>query len=161
MKTYLIAGAVISALGLCSPALASDQKQYQITGSLEQSCTVTVPTTQTINPASTTQQSVGSPSYQCNFAGNAILRFWTQNGGQIVSPAAAANNNTAQTRAYSFTFDGTALGQLTNASGTATTVTRAITTPNAAQSGAAAIQLASVATIAGSYADTIFVSIAP
>jgi hypothetical protein len=151
---------VIAALG-AGQALAADQTQYQVTGSLAQTCAVTAPPNQTINPASTAVQAIGSPSYVCNFAGNATLRFWTQNGGAILSPAAAGNNNIAQSRPYSFVFDGTALGQLTNASNTATGVVRAILTPNAAQSGPATMQLANPAVIAGTYSDTIFISIAP
>jgi hypothetical protein len=58
-------------------------------------------------------------------------------------------------------FDTSALGQLTNAEASATQVVRAIVTPNAAQTGAATMQLAAAATIAGSYSDTIFISIAP
>lgn len=162
MQKPLATGAafLIAALG-GSPASAADQVQYQILGTLAQACSVTAPDTQTFNPGSTALQPIGFPSYQCNFAGNAALRFWTLNGGQIVSSAAASNNNVAQSRAYTFVFDGTNLGQLTSDSASATAVTRPIVAPNVAQNGAATMQLASGVTVAGSYADIIFISIAP
>lgn len=159
-KMFRVGALAAGALG-AGQALAEDQAQYQITASLAQICSVTPPGNQTINPASTAVQSIGSVTYVCNFAGNATLRFWTQNGGSIVSPAAAGNGNVAQLRGYNFVFDGTALGQLTDAANTATGVVRAILTPNAAQSGATTVQLASIATLAGTYNDTVFINITP
>jgi hypothetical protein len=145
---------------IASPALAAGQTQTIITGTLEQSCTVAAPANQTFNPASTALQQVGTVTYQCNFAGNASLKMWSQNGGQVTSPASAANNNTVQSRTYGTIFDGTPLAQLPNAA-TGPAIVRTVTTANTAQTGVTSIQLSSAATIAGTYTDTIFVSIAP
>ena len=161
MNRYLKLAMLLLPLAAAAPAFAADQAQYQINGSLAQACRVTAPPNQIFDPASTAVQPIGSPSYVCNFAGNATLRFWTQNGGQVVSPAAASNNNVAQSRPYTFVFDGSSLGQLTNASGSSAPLTRTIVTPNVAQNGASTMQLGAAATVAGTYSDTIFVSIAP
>ena len=153
--------AILLATTVASPALAAGQTQTIITGTLAQSCTVTAPEAQTFNPASTALQSVGTVSYQCNFAGNATLKMWSQNGGTVISPAAAGNNNTAQSRAYGTIFDGTPLGGLTNSSGTAGGITRTLALSNTAQTGLTQIQLNTAANVSGTYTDTIFVSIAP
>ena len=157
MKTFIVAA--IAGL-VASPAFAAGQTQTIVTGTLEQSCTVSAPATQTFNPASTALQQVGTVSYQCNFVGNASLRMWSQNGGTVIAPASAANGNTAQSRTYGTIFDGTALAQLPNAA-TGPAIVRAVTAANTAQTGTTSIQLSSAATVAGTYTDTIFVSIAP
>jgi len=152
---------VVAAAFAAAPANAADQAATQISGSLPQTCAVTAPANQSFDPASTAVQAIGSPSYQCNFIGGASLRFWTLNGGLAISPAGPNNGNVAQSRAYNFNFDGTNLGQLGNADGSAVPVVRAISLPNTVQVGIASMQLGSAATIAGTYTDTIFVSIAP
>lgn len=153
----LLAGASL----LPAAAHASGTKQTLITGKLDQMCMVTPPGDQTFNPTVTTAQSVGSPSYQCNFTGSAKLSFWSQNGGQVISPASSNNGNVAQAKAYSFSFDGNNLGQLPAAANSTAVVTRSVLAPNTAQTGPATIQLTTAATIAGTYTDTIYVSIAP
>jgi hypothetical protein len=160
MIVKIAAGAIAVTL-LSTPAFAAGQAQYQITGILAQTCSVSAPVNQTIDPTSLAVQATGSISYQCDFIGDASLRLWSQNGGLITSPAAPQNGNAIQSRVYDLTFDGTPLGQLTNASATAASNVRAITAANTTQLGATSIQLASAANVAGSYSDTIFVDITP
>jgi hypothetical protein len=158
VRSLLTAGAVLASPGA---AIAAGQATTHISGSLPQTCGVTAPANQIFDPASIGVQPIGSATYQCNFSGTANLRFWTQNSGAAIAPAGSSNNNVAQSQVYNFTFDGTSLGRLSNAAGSAAAVVRPIVSPNVGQSGAASIQLTSPATIAGTYADTIFVSIAP
>jgi hypothetical protein len=153
--------ALVAAATAATPALAANQSSTMISGSLAQTCSVTAPANQNFDPASTASQSVGSPSYQCNFIGNANLRFWSQNGGAVIAPAGPGNGNAAQSRQFTFSFDGTSLGQLGNSSGAAAVVSRPISAANVQQSGPSSIQLASPALIAGTYSDVLFVSIAP
>jgi hypothetical protein len=152
---------LVAAAAAAAPALAANQGSTAISGSLAQTCSVTAPANQTFDPASTASQSVGSPSYQCNFIGNASLRFWSQNGGAVIAPAGPGNGNLAQSRPFTFSFDGTSLGQLGNSAGAALPVSRPISVANVQQTGPASIQLASPAMIAGTYSDVLFVSIAP
>lgn len=153
----LFAGASL----LPSAAVASGTKQTMITGKLEQMCSVTAPGDQTFDPTKTTTQSVGSPSYQCNFTGSAKLSFWSQNSGQVIAPASTSNGNVPQSKAYTFSFAGSNIGQLPAAANASAVVNRAVTAPNTPQSDPATIQLTTAATIAGTYTDTIYVSIAP
>jgi len=152
---------VASAVAAPAPALAGDHKDILITTTLARTCGVTAPGDQTIDPSSLAVQPVGSVSYRCNFVGGATLRLWSQNGGQIISPASPSNGGAPQSRIYSTVFDGAALGQLTNAADTSAQTVRAIAAANTDQSGAASIQLSSAAVIAGAYLDTIFVDITP
>ena len=152
---------VAVAAAVASPAFAADTGSTVISGTLLQSSSVTEPAAQTIDPASTAVQNVGTVSYQCNFVGNSTLKLWSLNGGRIISPASATNGNIQQVHTYSTTFDNTNLSLLPTTVGAATAVTRAMAAAGVAQSGLMQIQLSTGATVAGTYTDTISVSIAP
>jgi len=154
--TFFILSAAAAA-----PAAAAGTGSTQITGVLSPSCVITAPPAAIFDPALTTQQSVGSATYQCNFIGLAELKFWSTNGGQVVMPAGPANGNVAQKRVYALDFDGSNLGQVGDTSATAAVTSRSISVSNTDQSGQLKIQLASAANVAGTYSDTIFMSIAP
>jgi hypothetical protein len=146
---------------LAGHAAAGSEAQVHISSTLVQVCSVTAPGPQTIDPASTGVQATGSVSYQCNFVGSPTLRLWSQNGGLLVSPAAPQNGAVAQSRAYNFTFDGVALGQLTSTAATAAPNVRATVASNTAQFAATSIQLSTAAVVAGGYSDILFVDITP
>lgn len=160
MRMHFGLGLAVAALAGI-PAYAADTGSIQISGTLSPSCAITAPPATTFNPALTTQQPVGSAAYQCNFIGTATLKFWSTYGGQAVMPAGPGNGNVAQMRVYAFEFDGSNLGQIGNNAATAASASRSISAANTSQSGAMTISLASAASVAGTYSDTIFMSIAP
>lgn len=158
-KTTML-GIAVAAMA-STPALAEGQGSTLVSGSLAPSCSITAPSAQTFNPAGAGKQDIGSVSYKCNFAGNgAAIKFWSENGGKVVMPASGANNNVAQSRNYTLYFE-TAPVPALGTSAPATGQNVSMQTPNAAQGGALQMELESAANVAGTYSDTIYMSIAP
>ena len=142
------------------PAAAQDTFSIAIRGDVAETCSVDVPSDQTIDPASSQPQEIGVASFSCNFSGSPSVTFWSTNGGKLVAPASSSNGGAAQSLVYQFSYNGQSVGQLTNSADSAKSIT-AQSVPGTTQSGAAIIQIGAPATVAGSYADTIYLRVAP
>jgi hypothetical protein len=153
MKTILTLGLLAASAVVATPAMAARSASYTISGTLSPSCSITAPANQTINPTSTASQPIGVPSYVCNFAGPAAIRFWSQNGSVLQAPNGSVS--------YSFVFDGSGPFTLPNAEPALATLSRSIATAGTAQTGAASITISAGASVAGTYSDTISMSINP
>ena len=160
-RSFILASAFAAAALSAAPTVAAGSGSTQVTGSLAPSCNIVAPPAATFDPSLTSQQSIGSARYRCNFTGATTLAFWSQNGGSVVMSASSQNGNVVQSRAFSLLFDGTALGVVSNSSASASVASRNVTAVGVEQLGELKIQLATAANVAGSYADTIFMSINP
>jgi hypothetical protein len=151
--------AALSAALIAGSALAADSGSTLVFGNVLENCTVTAPPASTVSVISLDIQPIGNFSYTCNFIGpSASIRFWSTNGGALVNP-----DSGSETLPYRFNWQ----GLVTNADLTNTEITAAVVAvnpgapANSVTTLAASIALDDTATVAGTFSDTIFISIAP
>jgi hypothetical protein len=155
MKKIIAANLIGLAAIAATPAMASvsNTGSTQIGGTLAQSCSLTPPADKTdLNVTSTSEQTIGNATYSCNFSGTgAGISISTGNGGQLKS-----GTNTV---AYQLKLGGGSYFAPTIAPQSAESPS--ITAANSAQTSSLKITLGAAATIAGTYTDTVNLTIAP
>ena len=155
MKKLIMA--VIASTAFASPALASTSVEIPLSGTLAKSCTISAFLNGPFNAldmSSTAVQGAESLTGLCNYGGSATVTLSSLNAGKLKSGA-----------------NEVAYKMIVSGSGSAWSAGQSLATPqtipgfpavaNAAQTRGLSVQLDAVATIAGTYTDTVTASITP
>lgn len=157
MNKNAIRALLAATLLTAGAAQAGASTQIQLQGTLPKSCEVTAFVNgpfDALNMSSTAIQGAESLSPVCNYGGTLSVTFNSANQGVMKTAA-----NGGASVPYSLTVSG---GLLNNASlATPQTVSNWPAVVNAAQTRSLSVTLGAAATVAGSYTDTITVSVAP
>lgn len=161
MRTLVMSCAALALIGAGS-ALAADSASVQITATQAQSCTINDGGTSTALDLGTTVDApiAGTFSYQCNFVGSPTLTFTSASGGVT---------DGSYTYDYGIYLNDTApasppSGWLQASAAQSGAVYNNITTttaPNSAVTPYFSVGLSEAIDVAGSYADTLTIDIAP
>lgn len=150
MRKYLMAGALAAAL--IGPASAANFVDIPLEGTLPKSCEVTAFVNgpfDNLDLTTTAEQGAESLSPICNYGGTLTVDFTSANASSLVSGANSVP--------YTFSVSG---GLLTDATLPAT-VSNWPAVANAVQSRSMSVTLTNVASVAGTYTDTVTATVTP
>lgn len=156
MKKLLIAAVAVSA-AFAAPAMAQTSVNVPLSGTLASKCNISAFLNgpfDALNLESTLVQGSESLTVNCNYTGTASVTFDSANDGVLKS-----GSNTVP---YKFILTGVG-GPLSTGVSLASnqTVSNFSAVANADQTRSMRVQLDAIATVAGTYTDTVTVSVAP
>jgi hypothetical protein len=154
MKKTILSSLLGAALLMAGAAHAQTFASIPLNGTLTKACTVTAFLNgpfNALNMTSTALQGAESLSPICNYGGTLSVQFTSANAGSM--------NSGLNTVPYTFTVSGGLLNAVSLA--TPQTVLTWPAVANAVQTRSMNVTLASAATIAGTYSDTITATVTP
>jgi hypothetical protein len=154
MKTTILGSLLGAALLMAGTVHAQTAVAIPLTGTVGKACTVSAFLNgpfNALNMASTANQGSESLSPLCNYGGTLNVGFTSLNAGALVSGANSVP--------YTFTVSGGLLNAVSLA--TPQTVSNWPATAGTVQTRSMSVTLASAATLAGTYADTITATVTP
>lgn len=161
MRKLLLSSAALALVGAGS-ALAADSASVQITATQAQSCTINDGGTSSALDLGTTVDApiAGTFSYQCNFVGAPTLTFTSTSGG-VTDGSNTYDYGIYLNDAAPGSPPSTWLQASASTSGFPFTGITTTTAPNTAVTPYFSVGLSEEITVAGSYADTLTIDIAP
>jgi spore coat protein U-like protein len=159
MRKFLSVATVLAAI-TASPALAADTASTQIDASLAPSCDITSQSSN-LTLGAVDEVVPGVFTYSCNFIGSPTLTFTSANGGVTTAENGGAQadygvylNDAAPSGAPSSWLQASATPQ------SYTGITQSLA-PNSSVSPSFAVGLSEALVVAGTYSDTLTITIAP
>lgn len=157
MKKLLVSAAALAAIGLAAPASAATDATIPLKGTLAKRCEISTFLNgpfDVLNLESTSKQGAESVTALCNYGGSATVTFTSANGGALKS-----GNNSIP---YLFSVSGSGAAWDAGLSlATPQSVTGFPAVANAPQTRSMSVTLQQIATVAGTYTDTVTASITP
>ena len=154
MKKFLIAATAASTM-FAAPAFAQDSEDIILSGTLAKDCGISAFVDGPFNAldlTSTAVQGKESVSINCNYGGSASVRFESANAGSLNSGSNSVD--------YDFFLSGSPFSGGVSLA-TPQTWNGFPATAGTDQSRSMSVQLASAATVAGTYTDTITATVTP
>lgn len=160
-KIFLAGAAMLATTGM---AMAAGEQSFTISAPVTAKCTVTDPANIGFNNDSAVDaEQEGTFSFSCNFAGTngtgtgaLKIGFKSTNGG-LVNAA-----DSSGPKSYGFTYEENAeVTAATLGAGTGVTFNETSSAPGAANERAFLVRLAQILPVAGTYSDTINVTVSP
>lgn len=157
MKKLFVSAAALATVGLAAPAFANTTVNIPLQGTLAKRCEISTFLNgpfDALNLESTAKQGAESVTAKCNYGGSATVTFTSANGGALKS-----GNNSVP---YLFHVSGSGPAWDAGFSlASPQSVTGFPAVANAEQSRSMSVTLQQIATIAGTYTDTVTASITP
>ncbi|MCE9523490.1 MAG: hypothetical protein K8S25_13790 [Alphaproteobacteria bacterium] len=153
MRNLLLASAAVAIMGV-GPAMAAGSDSVTVTTFLAQSCSVSIPGTDVALPPGGGLSLATSFSYQCNYGGEAAVATVTYDSGYDGVSDDLGVTDHEYNIIPSFGSSGTSAAPLINAAA-------AVTAPNSPQNVSFQLSLVTPIIVAGTYTDTLTISIAP
>ena len=153
MKKFLIAATAASTM-FAAPAFAQDSVDIELSGTLAKACGISAIVNgpfDVLDMTSTAVQGAESVTVSCNYGGTASVAFESANGGSLDSGSNSVD--------YTFFLSGSSLSG--GVSLAAPAVVNNYPTAGGNVSRSMSVQLASAATVAGTYTDTITATVTP